>query len=65
MKLPARRALITLLLIAGYDHSALGMPSFNQVKADFQPSDTLILDRHGEILISAEKISIDSTAINA
>ena len=50
MKLPARRALITLLLIAGYDHSALGMPSFNQVKADFQPSDTLILDRHGEII---------------
>jgi len=26
------------------------MPSFNEVKADFRPSDTLILDRHGEIL---------------
>jgi penicillin-binding protein 1C len=46
----ARRTLAALLLIAGYDHSALGMPSFNEVKADFRPSDTLMLDRHGEIL---------------
>jgi len=46
----ALRTLAALLLIAGYDHSALGMPSFNEVKADFRPSDTLILDRHGEIL---------------
>jgi hypothetical protein len=61
----SRRTVDALLFIASYVHSALGMPSFNQVKADFQPSDTLILDRHGEILISAEKISIDSTAINA
>ena len=50
MKPLARRTLAALLLIAGYDHSALGMPSFNEVKADFRPSDTLILDRHGEIL---------------
>jgi penicillin-binding protein 1C len=46
----ARRTLVALLLIAGYDHSALGMPTFDEVKADFRPSDTLILDRHGEVV---------------
>jgi penicillin-binding protein 1C len=30
--------------------SAFAMPSFAQVKAGFQPSDTLVLDRHGEVL---------------
>jgi penicillin-binding protein 1C len=47
---PARRTLVALLLIAGYDHSALGMPTFDAVKADFRPSDTLILDRRGELV---------------
>jgi penicillin-binding protein 1C len=46
----ARRTLVALLLIAGYDHSAMGMPTFDEVKADFRPSDTLILDRHGEVV---------------
>ena len=50
MTSPARRTLVALLLIAGYDHSALGMPTFDAVKADFQPSDTLILDRRGELV---------------
>ncbi|HPL80152.1 MAG TPA: biosynthetic peptidoglycan transglycosylase, partial [Burkholderiaceae bacterium] len=26
------------------------MPTFDEVKADFRPSDTLILDRHGEVV---------------
>ena len=50
MTQPARHTLVALLLIAGYDHSALGMPTFDEVKADFRPSDTLILDRHGEVV---------------
>ncbi|MGA8393533.1 MAG: biosynthetic peptidoglycan transglycosylase, partial [Burkholderiaceae bacterium] len=28
----------------------MGMPTFDEVKAEFRPSDTLILDRHGEIV---------------
>jgi penicillin-binding protein 1C len=43
-------ALVTLLLIAGYAHSALALPGFEEVKADFRSSDTLILDRHGDLL---------------
>ena len=50
MTSPARRTLLALLLIAGYDQSAMGMPTFDEVKAEFLPSDTLILDRHGEIV---------------
>ena len=50
MTSPARRTLLALLLIAGYDQSAMGMPTFDEVKAEFRPSDTLILDRHGEIV---------------
>ena len=50
MKPFTRRAVVILFLIAGYGHCALGMPSFDAVKADFRPSDTLILDRHGEVL---------------
>ncbi len=36
-----------LFLVAGH---AAAAPSFNEVKAGFQPSDTLVTDRHGEVL---------------
>ena len=29
---------------------AFGMPSFDEVKADFQRSDAVLLDRHGEVI---------------
>ena len=53
---PARRTLLALLLIAGYDHSALGMPTFDEVRAEHRPSDTLMLDRHGEVV---QRVRID------
>lgn len=57
MKPLARRTLAALLLIAGYDHSALGMPSFNEVKADFRPSDTLILEPDGGLARFVERLT--------
>ena len=41
---------IALLLIAICVHPTWATPTFNDIKRDFRPSDTLILDRHGEIL---------------
>lgn len=38
MKPFARRRLIALLLIAGYDQSALGMPTFCTEKRGIQPA---------------------------
>jgi membrane peptidoglycan carboxypeptidase len=39
-----------ICLIAGCAHSISAAATFNEVKAAYQPSDTLILDRHGEVL---------------
>ena len=50
MKRPSLRPLAALLLIAGHGQCALGMPSFDAVKSDFRPSDTLFLDRQGEVV---------------
>lgn len=38
------------LLIAVCAHSAWATSTFNEVKSSYQPSDTLVLDRHGELL---------------
>ena len=43
-----RHALLALALSAS--SAALALPSFDQVKTDFRPSDTLVLDRHGEVI---------------
>jgi penicillin-binding protein 1C len=43
------RHLAALLLAAG-PCSAWAIATFEEVKRDFRPSDTLILDRHGEVL---------------
>ena len=51
---PARRCcallVITTFFIATYAHSAWAIATFDEIKADYRPSDTLILDRHGELL---------------
>ena len=39
-----------IFLIAVCAHSTGSTATFNEVKAAFKPSDTLILDRHGEVL---------------
>lgn len=39
-----------MLLLAAYAHSAGAAATFNAVKTGYQPSDTLILDRNGEVL---------------
>ena len=44
--------------LALFTCAALAAPSFNQVKADHQPSDTQILDRNGELL---HRLRTDST----
>ena len=41
---------IALFAGAAYTCHAGAAPMFNQIKADYKPSDTQILDRHGELL---------------
>jgi penicillin-binding protein 1C len=41
---------ITIFFIAACAHSICAAATFNEVKAAHHPSDTLILDRHGEVL---------------
>ena len=53
-----KRALIAILFIASYAHSTWATGTFNQIKADFKPSDTQILDRNGELL---QRIRTDNT----
>ncbi|MCX7256165.1 MAG: transglycosylase domain-containing protein, partial [Polaromonas sp.] len=48
MKPLMRHALAALFLCAALPAQAA--PTFDEVKRDFKPSDTLILDRHGEVL---------------
>ncbi len=42
--------LFAIFVIAVYAHSAGATATFTSVKSGFTPSDTLILDRHGELL---------------
>ncbi len=44
------RHLLASFLIASCTHSTWAAATFEQVKAAYQPSDTVILDRHGELL---------------
>ena len=59
---PVRRCfkwlVVTTFLIASQAHSAGASGTFNEVKADYRPSDTLILDRHGELL---QRVRTDNT----
>ena len=50
--------LLAILLIATYAHSTGATVTFTQIKAEFKPSDTQILDRHGELL---QRIRTDAT----
>ncbi|MBE2261996.1 MAG: penicillin-binding protein 1C [Burkholderiaceae bacterium] len=49
---------MTLLLIATTDRLALATTGFDAVKADFRPSGSLLLDRHGELL---QRVRTDAT----
>jgi penicillin-binding protein 1C len=42
--------MVAAFLMATWANPAHATPSFNEVKASHQPSDTLVLDRHGEVL---------------
>ena len=53
-----RPLLMTLLLIATTDRLALATTGFDAVKADFRPSGSLLLDRHGELL---QRVRTDAT----
>jgi len=45
-------------LVAACAHSAGAAATFKEVKANYRPSDTLILDRHGEVL---HRLRVDAT----
>ncbi|WP_233505978.1 penicillin-binding protein 1C [Rhodoferax lacus] len=46
------------LVLTTIHAAAVAAPSFNEVQASYQPSDTLILDRHGEVL---QRVRTDNT----
>ena len=50
--------LIAILFVASYAYPTWATGTFNQIKADFKPSDTQILDRHGELL---QRVRTDAT----
>ncbi|SFM10980.1 penicillin-binding protein 1C [Variovorax sp. OV329] len=50
MPLTLLRLLPALLLLACATQATAALPSFQQVRQDFRPSDTLVLDRNGELL---------------
>ena len=52
------RFIIAMLLIAACARSACANSTFDQVKSDFRPSDTLILARDGEVL---QRVRLDAT----
>ena len=45
------RSVFAIFLIAFCAHPAYAIPTFDAVKRDFQPSDTLVLGRDGEVLL--------------
>jgi penicillin-binding protein 1C len=55
MRLRCTAAALTLWLVASPAGAA---PRFSEVKAQFQPSDSVVLDRHGEVL---QRLRTDST----
>jgi penicillin-binding protein 1C len=48
LRVPPRIACALVLLAAS--SAALALPSFDEVRRDFKPSDTLVVDRNGELL---------------
>ena len=50
--------IITIFLIASHAHTASAAATFDEIKRDFRPSDTLILDRSGEVV---QRVRTDST----
>ncbi|MES2361716.1 MAG: penicillin-binding protein 1C [Pseudomonadota bacterium] len=52
------RAGIALLLIAACARPVWAAATFDEVKREFRPSDTLILDRHGEVI---QRLRTDAT----
>jgi len=42
--------LVAIFFIAAYAGSTGATPTFNDIKTGYKPSDTLVLDRHGEVL---------------
>ncbi|TFY97570.1 penicillin-binding protein 1C [Ramlibacter humi] len=44
------KRLVALVLCAAALAPAWGLPAFDEVKRDFRPSDTVVLDRNGELL---------------
>ncbi len=55
---PGLRACITLFLIAACAMPASALPSFDEVRKGFKPSDALILSREGEVL---QRVRTDNT----
>ncbi|SFB79432.1 penicillin-binding protein 1C [Polaromonas sp. OV174] len=55
---PLKRAGFALLLIASCARPAWATATFDEVKREFRPSDTLILDRNGEVL---QRLRTDAT----
>jgi len=51
--------LVATIFIAAYAGSTGATPTFNDIKTGYKPSDTLILDRHGELL---HRLRSDATA---
>ena len=55
----AARFIIATLLIAACARPAWAASTFDQIKLEFRPSDTLVVDRHGEII---QRLRTDSAA---
>ncbi len=55
---PIRIIWYAIILIATCAHSAWAKGTFDEVKRNFKPSDTLVLDRHGEVI---ERLRTDSS----
>ena len=47
-----------MLLLTACLQTSWAMPTFDEVKRDFNPSDTVILDRHGEVI---QRLRTDAT----
>ncbi|MES2383580.1 MAG: transglycosylase domain-containing protein [Pseudomonadota bacterium] len=54
----ARTLLPAILLIAGYACPAWSAATFDEVKREFRPSDTLVLDRSGQVI---QRLRTDAT----
>lgn len=53
-----RNRLATVLVLAGAASTALALPSYEEVRVAHRSSDTLILDRHGEVV---QRVRTDAT----